>query len=64
MFIYQSTFSMIKYHNIRAEYIISWRSKGVYITKLVPIKNDSLPNTKFFGEKIALQFNCTPLFVE
>ena len=64
MFIYQPTFSMIKYHNTRTEYIISCRSKGVYITKLIPIKNDYLPNIKYIGEKRALQLNYTSLAVE
>ena len=64
MFIYQPTLSMIKYHHTRNKYIISQRSKGVYITKFIPIKNYSLSNRKYFCEKIALQFNYTPLVVE
>ena len=64
MFVYHPTFSMIKYLNNSNEYIISWRSKGVCNTKLIPIKNDSLPNIKYFNKKIALQFNYTPLVAE
>ena len=57
MFIYQPTLSMIKYHNTRTEDIISCRSKGVYITKLIPVKNDYLSNIKYIGEKRTLQLN-------
>ena len=44
MFIYQPTYNMIKYLNTNTESILSWKSKGVYNTRLIPIKNDSLPN--------------------
>ena len=49
MFIYQATFNVVKYLNTSTEYIISWKSKGVYNTKLIPIKNDSLPKIKYFN---------------
>ena len=55
---------MITYHITRAEYITRWKSKGEYITDLEPIKNDSLPNIKYFDKKIALQFSYTPLVVD
>ena len=29
---------MINYHSTRTEYITRWKSKGVYITDLEPIK--------------------------
>ena len=64
MFVYQPTFSMIKYHNTKTKQISSWRSKGVYITKVIPINNDSLPNIEYFYEKIELKFNYTSLVVE
>ena len=48
---------MIEYHNTRTEDIISCRSKGVYITKLIPVKNDYLSNIKYIGEKRTLQLN-------
>ena len=51
MFVYQPTFSVIKYLNTSTEYIISWKSKGVYNTKFIPIKNDSLSNIKYFNKK-------------
>ena len=55
---------MIKYYNTRTGYIIIWRSKGVYNTKLIPIKNDYFPNIKYFEHKIEIRFNYTPLIVE
>ena len=64
MFVYQPTYNVIKYLNTSTEYITSWRSKGVYNAKLIPIKNHSLPNIKYFNKKIALQFDYTPLVVE
>ena len=64
LFVYQPTFSVTKYLNTSTEYIISWRSKGIYNTKLIPIKNNSLPNIKYFNKKISLQFDYIPLVVE
>ena len=64
MFVYQSTYNVIKYLNTSTEYTTSWRSKGVYNTKLIAIKNDYLPNIKYFKYKIGIQFNNTPLIVE
>ena len=42
IFVYQPTYNVIRYLNTSTEYIISWRSKGVYNTKLNPIKKDYL----------------------
>ena len=44
MFVYEPTFSTIKHHNTTAEYIIIWRTKRLYTTKLTSISNDLLPN--------------------
>ena len=51
MFVYHPTYDGIKYLNTSTEYIFTWRSKGVSKTKLTPIKNDSLPNIKYFIKK-------------
>ena len=64
MFVYQPTYNAIKYLNNSSEYIITWRSKGVYNAKLIPIKNHSLPTIKYLNKKIQLQFDYTPLVVE
>ena len=55
---------MINYHITRTEYITMWKSKRVYVTDLEPIKNDSLPNIKYFDKKIALHFSYTTLVVD
>ena len=64
MFAYQPTFNTIKDNNTRSEYVISWRSKGLYTTKLPPVNNDLLPNKVYFNRKIALEFDSTPLIVD
>ena len=64
MLVYQPSYNVIKYLNTSTKYITNWRSKGVYNTKLIPIKNDSLPNIKYFKYKIGIQLNKTPLIVE
>ena len=64
MFVYQTTFTTNKYHNTRTEYIISWRSKGLYTTKLAPINTDILHNIVYFNRKIALKLNSTPLILD
>ena len=48
MFVYQPRFSTMKYQDTNTRYVIGWKSKGVYVTDLVPIKNNSLPNMKIF----------------
>ena len=50
IFVYQPTFTTIKYYHTRTEYIITWQSKEVYITKLASLKNGSLLNTKYFDK--------------
>ena len=56
---------MLEYkEKLGTEYITSWKLKGVYNTKLLPTKKDSLPNIKCFKYKIEIQFNNTSLVVE
>ena len=64
MFVCQTIFSTIKHHNARTKYFISWRSKGLDTTKLLPVNNDLLPKIRYFNGKIGLQFHSTPLFVD
>ena len=49
MFVYEPTFSTIKHHN--TEYIISWRTKRLYTTKLTSISNGLLPDIVCFNKK-------------
>ena len=61
MFVYQPTFSTIKYQDINTEDVIGWKSKEVYVTDLVPIKIDSLPDIKYSKHGIGIQFKYIPL---
>ena len=49
MFVYQLTSSAI--NSTGTNTISSWESKGVYVTDLVPIKNDSLPKIKYLKDR-------------
>ena len=65
MFIYQPTFSVSELKKDKGtEYIIGWKSKGVYNSKLIALHGDFLPNIKYFRNKIGIQFNSIPLFIE
>ena len=48
----------------RTDYIISWKSKGLYNSKLIALHGAFLPNVKHFGVKIGRQLNNTPLVIE
>ena len=50
--------------NKGTEYIIGWKSKGVYNSKLIALHGAFLPNIKYFKKKIEIQFNNTPLVIE
>ena len=60
MFVYQPTFSMLdlKKDNTQ-DYVIGWKSKGFFRSKLLPLHGAVLPNIKYFGYKIEIQFNDT-----
>ena len=49
MFVYQPTFSMLelKEDNKGTEYVIDWKSKEVYTSKLTPLLTAFLHNIKF-----------------
>ena len=61
MFVHQPRFSTIKYGDTNIEYVIEWKSEGVNVTCLIPIKNGSLPNINYFKHGIEIQFNYTSL---
>ena len=46
------------------EYIICWKSKGVYSSKLIALHGAFLPYVRYFGNKIGIQFNNTLLVRE
>ena len=65
MFFYQPTFNVLELKNDKGtEYIISWKSKGIYDSKLIVLIGALLPNVKYFKNKIEIQFNSTPLVIE
>ena len=47
-----------------AEYIIGWKSKFLYNSELIALYNAFLPNVNYFGNKIGIQLNNTPLVIE
>ena len=65
MFVYQSTFNMLELKEDKStEYVIGWKYKEVYNSKLIASHGAFLPNIKYFRNKIGIQFNNTPLVVE
>ena len=46
------------------DYVIGWKSKGLFKCKLVPLHGAFLSNIKYFGYKIGIQFNNIHLDVE
>ena len=65
MFVYQPTFNVLKLKIGKgAEYITVWKSKDVYKSKLISLHDPFLPNVKYFGNKIGIQCNNTPLVIE
>ena len=46
------------------KYVISWKSKGIYTSKLTPLSTAFLHNVRLFGYKIGIQFNKSVLVVE
>ena len=46
------------------DYITDWKPKVVYNSKLLILQEGFLPYTRYFGHKIGIQFNNTPLVVE
>ena len=48
IFVYESIFNMIKYKNTSTEYIINWKSKGVYSSKPIALNSYFLRKMKYF----------------
>ena len=65
MFVYQPTFNVLELKNSKGtEYIVSWKSKEIYNSKLIALHGTFLPNVKHFRNKIGIQFNSAPLAIE
>ena len=64
VFVYQPTFDVLELKTEKGtEYIIGWKAKGLYSSKLIALLVAFLSNVKYFGIKIEIQFN-TPLVAE
>ena len=65
MFVYQSTFSTLELKEYKiTKYVISWKSKGVFNSKLAPLYTAFLHNTKLSAYRIRTQFNKSVLVLE
>ena len=51
MFVHQPTFNTLKYKNMSSEYIISWKSKGVYNSKLTELNSNFLLTLSILRKK-------------
>ena len=65
MFIYQSTFSTLELKEYKiTKYVISWKSKGVFVSTLAPLYTAFLHNIKLSAYRIRTQFNKSVLILE
>ena len=65
IFVYQTIINVLELKKGKStEYIISWKSKGVYNFELIALHGPFLPNVNFFRNKIRIQFNNTPFVIE
>ena len=64
MFVYQPTLSMLELKEDNIEYIIAWKSKGLFKSNLKPILNPLPPTIKQFGYKVAIPLVNNSLIVE
>ena len=65
MFLYEPTFKVLELKNDNGtEYVINWKSKGAYQSKLKALNDAFLHNVRYFGNKTWIQFNSTPLVIE
>ena len=46
------------------DYVIGWKSKDLFKSKLLPLHGAFLPSVKYFEYKIGTQFNNNPFIVE
>ena len=64
-FVYQPTFNTLELKKEKGtDYVIGWKSKALIESRLLPVYGPFLPNISYFGYRIGIQFNNTPLVVE
>ena len=65
MLVYQSTFNMLELKKYKwTDYVIGWKSSGLFESKLLPLHGTFLANKECLGYKIWIEFNNTPLVIE
>ena len=65
MFLYQPIFNKLGLKKDKnTEYIIGWKSKGIFKSKLFVLHGAFLLNMKYFRKKIGIKFNSTPLVIK
>ena len=68
MFVYQPTFNTLELKKDKGtDYVIVWKLKGLFKSKLLPLHGAFEANIKYFGYKMGMQFSNlsnTPLVVE
>ena len=64
-FVYQPTFDTLELKKDKGtDYVLSWKSKGVYNYKLKPFYTAFLHSIKLSGYRIGIKFDKDPLAVE
>ena len=65
MFVYQPTFNTLDLKEDKTtEYIIVWKSKGLFKSRIEPLYKTFVPNIKRSEHKIRIQFNNASLALE
>ena len=65
MFVYQGSFNTLVLKEANGtDYVISWKSKWIYTSKLTLLYTDFLHNIKLTGYSIGIQFYSSLLLVE
>ena len=65
MFVYQPIFNTLESKKDKGTgYVVGQKSKGLSEFKHLQLHGAFLPNIKYFGQKIEIQFNSTTLVLE
>ena len=65
MLVYQATLDMLELKKDKdINYVLSWKSKGEYNSKLKPLYTAFLHSIKLSGYKMGIKFDKDPLAVE
>ena len=65
MLVYQATLDMLELKKDKGiNYVLSWKSKGEYNSKLKPLYTAFLHSIKLSGYKMGIKFDKDPLAVE